>query len=103
MSAQDPFDSGQGYTVLRDKPKTNGSGPGRQDNETTGETSKTKDSSEDDQKGQDEREQRRQQRRGLQLLPPPSSPMQVAREFVQQRCLYNDVPDALMLRYWRGG
>jgi Protein of unknown function (DUF3987) len=55
MSTQEPFGFGQGYTVFRDEPKTNGTGSGRQDKETTGETSKTKDSSDDDQKGQDER------------------------------------------------
>jgi hypothetical protein len=35
MSTQGPFDSGQGFTVFRDEPKTNGTGSGRQDNETT--------------------------------------------------------------------
>ena len=49
------------------------------------------------------RQRRHQRRGGLLLLSPPSSPMQVAREFVQQCCLYNDAPDALTLRYWRGG
>ena len=29
--------------------------------------------------------------------------MQVAREFVRQCCLYDGAPDALKLRYWRGG
>jgi putative DNA primase/helicase len=37
-----------------------------------------------------------------QLLPPPSAPMQVAREFVQQHCLHGD-DDTLTLRHWRGG
>jgi putative DNA primase/helicase len=37
------------------------------------------------------------------MLPPPSEPMQVAREFVQRCCLYRDVSDALTLRYWHGG
>ena len=37
------------------------------------------------------------------ILPPPSEPMQVAREFVAHRCLYDDDPDALTLRCWRGG
>src|ERR1700752_471267 len=55
MNTEEPFGFGQGYTVFRDEPKTNGTGSGRQDHETTGETSKTKDSSDDDQKGQDER------------------------------------------------
>ena len=49
------------------------------------------------------RQRRHQRRGGLLLLSPPSSPMQVAREFVQQCCLYNDAPDALTLGYWRGG
>ena len=37
------------------------------------------------------------------LPPPPSAPMQVAREFVRQCLLYNGAPDALTLRYWHGG
>ena len=37
------------------------------------------------------------------MLPPPTLPMQVARQFVQQCCLHEDVPDALNLRHWRGG
>jgi putative DNA primase/helicase len=37
------------------------------------------------------------------ILPPPSEPMQVAREFVRHCCLDNEEPDALTLRYWRGG
>src|SRR6516165_10664543 len=55
MTAQEPPDSDQGFTVFRDEPKTNGAGSGRQDNETTGERSKTKGSSDDAQKGRDER------------------------------------------------
>jgi putative DNA primase/helicase len=38
-----------------------------------------------------------------QLLPPPSAPMAVAREFVGSCCLYNSAPNALTLRYWHGG
>ena len=34
------------------------------------------------------------------LLPPPSVPMAVARIFVAERCIYDDV---LTLRHWRGG
>jgi putative DNA primase/helicase len=38
------------------------------------------------------------------VLPPPSAPMQVAREFVEKHCRHNDgVNDALTLRYWHGG
>jgi putative DNA primase/helicase len=37
------------------------------------------------------------------MLPPPSEPMQVAREFVQRYCLYPDVSDALTLHYWHDG
>jgi putative DNA primase/helicase len=37
------------------------------------------------------------------ILPPPSEPMQVAREFVRQCCLYSGKLDALTMRYWRGG
>jgi hypothetical protein len=55
MSTQGPFDFGQGYTVFRDKPKTNGTGSDRQTNGTTREKSKTKGSSSDSQEGQDDR------------------------------------------------
>jgi putative DNA primase/helicase len=37
------------------------------------------------------------------VLPPPSEPMQVAREFVRHSCLFDNVPDQLTLRYWHGG
>src|SRR5262249_40856305 len=37
------------------------------------------------------------------ILPPPSKPMQVAREFVQRYCLYRDGSNALTLCYWHGG
>ena len=50
MSTQGPFDVGEGYTVFRDEPKTNGTG---QNNETTGERSTTNGSSRHAQKGQD--------------------------------------------------
>jgi putative DNA primase/helicase len=36
------------------------------------------------------------------LLPPPSAPMAVARQFVEMCCLYNGVPDELTLRHWCG-
>jgi putative DNA primase/helicase len=54
------------------------------------------------------RRQHQQERRGAgaapaSVLPPPSEPMQVARQFVLQCCLYNDAPDALKLRFWHGG
>ena len=39
----------------------------------------------------------------LQILPPPSAPMQVARIFVQRCCLYNGSAADLTLRYWHGG
>jgi putative DNA primase/helicase len=39
----------------------------------------------------------------LLILPPPSEPMAVAREFVRLCCLYDDRPDAVRLRFWRGG
>jgi putative DNA primase/helicase len=35
-----------------------------------------------------------------QILPPPSAPMAVAREFVEDRCLFGP---HLTLRYWRAG
>jgi putative DNA primase/helicase len=38
-----------------------------------------------------------------QVLPPPSAPMAVARQFVKSCCLYNSAPEALRLRYWHGG
>jgi putative DNA primase/helicase len=37
----------------------------------------------------------------LVLLPPPTEPMQVARQFVDERC--TDPPGPLVLRHWRGG
>ena len=45
-------------------------------------------------------EEPRQRQTGAQILPPPSAPMQVAREFVRQCC--NSAED-LTLRYWHGG
>ena len=36
----------------------------------------------------------------LHILPSPSEPMAVAREFVESRCLFGD---HLTLHYWRGG
>ena len=42
------------------------------------------------------------ERKQMLILPPPSEPMQVARDFVAHRCLHNDDPDALTLRCWRG-
>lgn len=36
------------------------------------------------------------------MLPPPSAPMAVAREYVEQHCRHGD-SGALTLRYWRGG
>ena len=36
------------------------------------------------------------------MLPPPSNPMQVAREFVARHCLHDDGM-TLVLRYWRDG
>jgi putative DNA primase/helicase len=38
---------------------------------------------------------------GETVLPPPSDPMAVAREYVEQHCRHDG--DALTLRYWRGG
>jgi putative DNA primase/helicase len=35
------------------------------------------------------------------MLPPPSNPLAVAREYAEQHCRHNG--DALTLRYWRGG
>lgn len=49
--------------------------------------------------------QRQQQRHtGAQVLPPPSAPMQVAREFVEKHCRHNDGANgaALTLRHWNG-
>jgi putative DNA primase/helicase len=40
--------------------------------------------------------------RQRQILPPPSAPMDVAREFVGVCCLHNDTPEELTLRHWRG-
>jgi hypothetical protein len=40
--------------------------------------------------------------KSVRILPPPSAPMAVAREFVQQRCLFNGAPKELTLRYWHG-
>src|ERR1700704_847310 len=53
MSTQGPFD-GQGYTVHRDEPKTNGAGYTQQKgNGTTDETSKANGSTDGHQKGHD--------------------------------------------------
>jgi putative DNA primase/helicase len=38
---------------------------------------------------------------GRALLPPPSNPMAVAREYVEQHCRHDG--GAVTLRYWRGG
>jgi putative DNA primase/helicase len=37
-----------------------------------------------------------------QILPPPSAPMDVARQFVEDCCLHNCAADELTLRHWRG-
>src|SRR5262245_14641935 len=52
---------------------------------------------------QNRQQGQQQQRTGAVLLPPPSEPMQVARQFVEECCLYNGARDALTLRYWHGG
>ena len=52
-----------------------------------------------EQHGEEDTESR-QRHTGAQILPPPSAPMQVAREFVRQCC--NSAED-LTLRYWHGG
>jgi putative DNA primase/helicase len=51
----------------------------------------------------DEHEAQRQQRQPPMVLPPPTAPMAVARQFVEHCCLHNGAPDALTLRYWHGG
>jgi len=38
-----------------------------------------------------------------QVLPSPSAPIAVARQFVEHCCLHNGAPNALTLRYWHGG
>src|SRR5262249_11140071 len=48
-------------------------------------------------------QQQQQQRTGAAVLPPPSEPMQVAREFVELHCRHNGSVNALTLRYWHGG
>jgi putative DNA primase/helicase len=52
-----------------------------------------------------QRHQQKQQRQAGQqhVLPSPSAPMQVAREFVRRCWLYDDAPAGLTLRYWHGG
>ena len=37
------------------------------------------------------------------ILPPPTEPMQVAREFMGRCCLDPEALEALTLRYWHGG
>ncbi len=54
-------------------------------------------------KQRQQRQSRRQRQTGPRVLPPPSEPMQVARQFVEQHCLHNGSPDALTLRAWHGG
>src|SRR6516225_7356381 len=59
---------------------------------------------------QQQYDQARQQRKGRimrapsapSMLPSPSSPLQVARCFVQANCLYDDKTEELTLRYWGG-
>jgi putative DNA primase/helicase len=55
-------------------------------------------------RGAEQQEKREQQDRPqpppLSVLPPPSDPMRVGREFVVQHCLRDGVP---ILRYWRDG
>src|SRR5262245_20128379 len=36
------------------------------------------------------------------VLPPPTAPMQVARRFVEARCMHDGKPDELTLRFWCG-
>jgi putative DNA primase/helicase len=48
------------------------------------------------------KQQQNRQRPQCAVLPPPSAPMQVAREFVQQCCLFNGASNELTLRYWHG-
>jgi hypothetical protein len=55
MSTQGPFD-GEGYTVFRDKPKTNGTGTSREENGTSGKGSTANGSSDDALKAQDRRD-----------------------------------------------
>ena len=37
------------------------------------------------------------------MLPPPSAPMAVARQFVEHCCLHDGAADELTLRCWHGG
>ena len=48
-------------------------------------------------------ERRRTQQAGQRMLPPPTAPMTVAREFVKQYCTYNGAAGELTLRHWNGG
>jgi len=51
-----------------------------------------------------QQENRQQKPRGKRrILPSPSAPMEVVREFVEARCLRNGAPEELTLRYWNGG
>jgi putative DNA primase/helicase len=58
---------------------------------------------ENDEQQSRQQQGQQQQRAGARLLPPPSQPMQVARQFVEQHCLYNGAREALTLRHWHGG
>ena len=50
------------------------------------------------------RDRRRQHRpKAAQVLPPPSAPMAVARQFVEHCCLHDGAADHLTLRFWHGG
>jgi hypothetical protein len=48
------------------------------------------------------KQQQNRQRPRPAILPPPSAPMAVAREFVETCCLFNGSPEALTVRYWCG-
>jgi hypothetical protein len=56
-----------------------------------------------DKQHRQQRKQQQQHKQPPQVLPPPSEPMQVARQFVQEHCLHNGSSDAVTLRYWHGG
>jgi putative DNA primase/helicase len=43
-----------------------------------------------------------QQRPAVLILPPPAAPLEVARCFVEGRCLHNGSAEALTVRYWCG-
>jgi putative DNA primase/helicase len=56
------------------------------------------------QQEQRQQQQEQQQRReGARVLPPPSEPMRVARQFVSQQLLYDGSPELPTLRFWHGG